>query len=375
MDRGPAVNAGAGSPATSNSDCLKLTAYFGERQRTDGRFLAEDLLTLYARRAVATSVMLRGIASFGPRKQLRSDEWLSLSEDPPVAVAAVDARDKITSLVEDVVGMTPRGLITLERARLITDDVANFAVPQDVRDAVKLTVYVGRQARAEGLPAYIAVCDLLFREGIAGASVFLGVDGTVRGARQRARFFNRNADVPMMIISVGSADSIARVLPRLGAMLRQPLLTVERIRVCKRDGELLSRPDSLPMADDQSRPLWQKLMVYTSSAALYRGAPIHRALIRELRTSGAASGATVLRGVWGFHGDHKPHGDKLIQLTRRVPVTTIIVDRPDRIAGSFEIVDEATREHGLVTSEMVPAHVLVDGDEHIGGTDLADYRY
>ncbi|HUL98290.1 MAG TPA: DUF190 domain-containing protein, partial [Mycobacterium sp.] len=227
----------------------------------------------------------------------------------------------------------------------------------------------------DGAPAYLAICDLLYREGVAGASVFLGVDGTVRGQRQRARFFNRNADVPMMIISVGGSERIARVVPRLGAMLRQPLLTVERIRVCKRDGELLSRPDALPMADDQGRSLWQKLMVYTSSAALHHGAPIHRALIRELRTSGVASGATVLRGVWGFHGSRKPHGDKLIQLTRRVPVTTIVVDRPDRIARSFDIVDEFTREHGLVTSEMVPAHVLVDGDERIGGTALADYRY
>lgn len=350
---------------------LKLTAYFGERERTAGRFLAEDLLTLYGDRAVATSVMLRGIASFGPRKQLRSDEWLSLSEDPPVAVAAVDTRDKITSLADEVVAMTPRGLITLERAQLVTDDIANFAVTQDA----KLTVYVGRRQRVSGVPAYIAICELLYREGVAGASVFLGVDGTAWGQRQRARFFNRNVDVPMMIISVGSAESIARVVPRLGSMLHRPLLTVERIRVCKRDGQVLARPDTLPMTDDRDRPLWQKMMIYTSSAALYRGVPIHRALVRELRASGAASGATVLRGVWGFHGDRKPHGDKLIQLTRRVPVTTIVIDTPDRIAHSFDIVDAATQAQGLVTSEMVPAHVLVDGAERIGGTELADYPY
>ena len=96
-------------------------------------------------------------------------------------------------------------------------------------------------------------------------------------------------------------------------------------------------------------------MVYTSEAALHDGAPIHRALVRQLRTFRRASGATVLRGIWGFHGDRKPHGDKLIQLGRQVPVTTIIVDTPDRIARSFDIVDELTREHGLVTSEMVPA--------------------
>jgi PII-like signaling protein len=359
----------------NNDDCLKLTAYFGERQRAGRGFLAEHLLNLYTERAIATSVMLRGIASFGPRKQLRSDEWLSLSEDPPAAVAAVDARDKIDQLVGDVVTMTPRGLVTLERARLVTDDVAGFAVPAQLRDAVKLTIYVGRQEQVDGAPAFSAVCDLLYREGVAGASVFLGVDGTVRGERRRARFFSRNADVPVMIISVGTTERIARVVPQLGEMLRRPLLTVERVRVCKRDGELLSRPDALPNVDERGVPLWQKLMIYTSEDALHDGVPIHRALVRRLRQTGAASGATVLRGVWGFHGDRKPHGDKLFQLARRVPVTTIIVDPPNRIPRSFDIADELTGEHGLVTSEMVPASMLVDGDERIGGSRLADYRY
>jgi len=79
--------------------------------------------------------------------------------------------------------------------------------------------------------------------------------------------------------------------------------------------------------------------------------------------------------MWGFHGNKKPHGDRLFQLSRRVPVTTIVIDTPDRIARSFEIVDEYTHDHGLVTSEMVPALVVVDGIERIGGTGLADYRY
>ena len=358
-----------------NDDCLKLTAYFGERQRAGGRFLAESLLSLYAERAVATSVLLRGIASFGPRKQLRSDEWLSLSEDPPVAVAAVDARAKIAGLADDVVAMTPRGLVTLERARLVSGNVGGFAVPKELHDAVKLTIYVGRQEQVDGAPAFYAVCDLLHGAGVAGASVFLGVDGTVRGERRRARFFSRNVNVPVMIISVGASDRIARVVPQLGEMLREPLLTVERIRVCKRDGELLARPDALPIADERGVRLWQKLMIYTSEDARHDGVPIHRALVRRLRRTGAASGATVLRGIWGFHGDRKPHGDKLIQLGRRVPVTTIIIDPPDRIARSFDIVDELTGEHGMVTSEMVPALVLVDGDERLGSTQLADYRY
>ena len=95
-------------------------------------------------------------------------------------------------------------------------------------------------------------------------------------------------------------------------------------------------------------------MVYTSQAATHGGHPLHLEIVRRLRESDAA-GATSLRGVWGFHGDHAPHGDRLLQLRRHVPVVTTAIDTPERTARSFEIIDELTREHGLVTSEMVPA--------------------
>ena len=40
----------------------------------------------------------------------------------------------------------------------------------------------------------------------------------------------------MMVIAVGSAGRIGSVLPELGALLQRPLLTLERVRLCKRDG-------------------------------------------------------------------------------------------------------------------------------------------
>jgi PII-like signaling protein len=158
----------------------------------------------------------------------------------------------------------------------------------------------------------------------------------------------------MMIIAVGSGERIGRVLPELGGLLRRPLITLEQVRVCKRDGELVERPHALPATDEHGMPVWQKLMVYTSERALHDGQPVHRALVHRLRSSGAR-GATALRGMWGFHGETTPHSDRLLQLGRRVPVVTIIIDTTDRIATSFDIVDELTAEHGVVTSEMVPA--------------------
>ena len=356
---------------------LKLTAYFAERQRTGSVFLAESMLDLFAQRHVATSVMLRGISGFGQRHIIRTDESLTLSEDPSVAVAAVDHPDTIRGLVDDVVAITNSGLITLERARLLDGDVTEVPLPRaaGAGDAVKLTIYVGRNRRIDGAPAYRAVCDVLHVNGFAGASVFLGVDGTAHGERQRAHLIGRNVDVPLMIIAIGSADQVQACRGQLAALLQRPLVTVERARLCKLGGLVVSQPPALPEADEHGRPLWQKLMVFTSEASRHDGAPIHRALVRRLWQSGASSGATVLRGIWGYHGEQEPHGDKLIQFGRQVPVTTIIVGTPARIARSFDVVDEVTGSHGLVTCEMVPALLAVDGDQRAGALDLADYRY
>jgi PII-like signaling protein len=349
------------------TDYLKLTAYYGERLRHGNHFLSDALLDLYGEHAVATSIVLRGIASFGPHHVLHTDQSLSMSEDSPVAVIAVDEADKMAGLAERVTAMVPRGLVTLERAHL-----GGSAQPPD---AAKLTIYIGRQDRADGRPAHRTVCEVLQRLRFAGASVFLGVDGTAHGQRRRARFVGRNIGVPVMIVAAGTGQQVSAALPELGTLLRQPIFTVERAQLCKRDGELLTSPATVPSADDDGRPIWQKLMVYSSEAALYDGTPIHRAIVARLREARATTGATVLRGIWGFHGDQEPHGDKLIQLARRVPVTTIVVDAPDRIAASFDVIDELTSEHGLVTSELVPALVSIDGDDRRGGTGLARLRY
>lgn len=350
-----------------NEDCLKLTAYFGERQRTEGRFFADVLLDLCGRHRIATSVLLRGAEGFGVKHHLRTDRLLTLSEDLPIAVVAVDARRRVEALLEELQGIDHRGVVTLERARMLRGDIEPVHLP----DATKLTIYLGRQERVGRQPAFVAVCALLRRRGIDGASVLLGVDGTVHGERARASFLGRNAEVPMMIIAVGSGDRMAPVLPELGALLRRPLMTLERIQVCKRGGELVARPRVLPATDGHGLEMWQKLMVYTSERALHGGRPVHQAIVRRLRQTGA-SGATALRGMWGFHGDRAPHGDRVFQLGRSVPVVTVVIDAPDRIARSFAVIDELTAEHGVVTSEIVPALVVAIDPTERGRLRMAD---
>jgi PII-like signaling protein len=82
-----------------NADCLKLTIYFGERDRAEGRFLADVLLDRYEHHGLATSILLRGIEGFGVKHRLKTQRLLTLSEDLPVVSVAVDTRQRIDQIL------------------------------------------------------------------------------------------------------------------------------------------------------------------------------------------------------------------------------------------------------------------------------------
>jgi PII-like signaling protein len=348
-------------------DCLKLTVYFGESDRVGGHLLSDALFDVFAERSLHASLLLRAAEGFGVKQTLRTDRFLTLSEDLPLVAVAVDRPAAIEEVLPDVTKLVEGGLVTVERARLAQggDAVANGSA------ATKLTIQLGRNERARGRPAFAAVVDHLREHGCTGATVLLGVDGTEHGVRRRARFFGGNDAVPAVVVSVGPSEAAAEALAGLGAFARDPIVLVEQVGLCKRDGELLATPPSIRPTDAAGLDLWQKLTVYGSEQARHQGRPQHLALIAKLRAAGAA-GATALRGTWGYSGDHAPHGDSLFGIRRNVPVVTTVIDRPEEIQRWFAIVDECTSASGLVTSEIVPAFRAVAPGARVGGLRLAD---
>jgi PII-like signaling protein len=136
-----------------NEDCLKLTAYFAERDRVGQQFLGDALLAICERHAFQASVMLRGAEGFGPHHVLQTDRLLSLSEDLPAVLTAVGTRARIEKALPDIIAIDNHGLVTLERARMLTGSVRGVALPEELHDATKLTIYCGRHERVRGRPA------------------------------------------------------------------------------------------------------------------------------------------------------------------------------------------------------------------------------
>ena len=183
---------------------LKLTSYVGERRRAGRDLAGNTLLDLYATAQIAASIQLRGTQGFGLGQQLRTDRSLALTEDLPLVTVAVDAGPRIEAVLEQTLAMTTPGLVTLEPVCLLDgdDSLARLGTgppglpgpagpPGASEDEVTLTVHLSRHEQAYQIPAYEAICDLLYRRCVAGATALLGVDGTTRGRRQRARFLSR----------------------------------------------------------------------------------------------------------------------------------------------------------------------------------------
>jgi PII-like signaling protein len=337
-----------------SNDALKLTTYFGERGRLRGRLLADELLDIHSRHGIRSSILLRGTQGFGAKHRRRTDRLLTLSEDLPLVSVAIDSPVRIEALLVDVSAVGREGLMTLERVRAGGAELMRGQDASLPGEAVKLTVYLGRHERVNGIPAFAAICQALHDCGVAGATALLGVDGTMLGERQRAHFFARNANVPLMVMSVGSAERVASAMEPLEEILRDPLFSVERVRVCKRDGVPLQTPHDAAQASERGPDTRQKLTIVVSEAARRENRPVYLELVTRLRMAHAA-GATSLRGIWGFHGAHPPHGDRLLSIRRHVPMVTVAIDTPQQIAKLFPIVDELTAEQGLVTSELIPA--------------------
>jgi PII-like signaling protein len=346
------------------ADALNLTVYFGESVAT-----GEELMERLAAHGVAHAVLLRAVEGFGINRRIHAGRFPDVSTDLPLVAFAVAERERILAALPDVDAAVPRGLLTLESSGLATGaDVARAEFPEGDGRAAKLIVLCGGRERSGRLPAYRAVVATLRRHGAAGAVVLAGVDGLLRGRRERTGLWTPTANSPAAVISVGPPDVLRRTLPHIAEALPEAVVTLERLAQLKHDGELLEPLPRLPAGDD----VWQAIRVYTRRSAHVAGGPLYAELGRRIREAGGA-GVTTILGDWGFSSDEPPHGDRLGRIGSHRPSYTVYVDRPERVARLWPLIDELTAEHGIVTARLVPGYLeRADGTAH-GSLELAEH--
>jgi PII-like signaling protein len=99
---------------------LLVRIYLGESDRWRGKPLYQAIVERLRERGLAGATVLRGIEGFGAKQHLHSTRILSLSEDLPILIEAVDADEKVRAVLPELDEMVTDGLITLEKVEVIT---------------------------------------------------------------------------------------------------------------------------------------------------------------------------------------------------------------------------------------------------------------
>jgi uncharacterized protein len=100
--------------------------------------------------------------------------------------------------------------------------------------ALRLKIYVGELDHFEGIPTYKAVVHLLRKEGVGGATVTKGVYGYGKRSLVHATSPIRlSADLPMIIDAVDSETKIMAIMPRLGEIVKDSLITMDEVIIVR----------------------------------------------------------------------------------------------------------------------------------------------
>jgi PII-like signaling protein len=101
-------------------------------------------------------------------------------------------------------------------------------------EQVLVRIYIGESDKWGLQSLYLALVERLRREGFAGATVFHGVCGYgARSVLHTANILRLSEDLPVVIEIVDTAEHVARLTPILDEMVREGLVTMEKVQVLK----------------------------------------------------------------------------------------------------------------------------------------------
>ena len=99
-------------------------------------------------------------------------------------------------------------------------------------DGQLLRIFIGEADKWHGKPLYEEIVYLAKKEKLAGATVIKGFMGFgCKSHMHTAKLLRLSEDLPIIIEIVDSEEKIRGFLPRLDTMVREGLITLEKVSV------------------------------------------------------------------------------------------------------------------------------------------------
>jgi uncharacterized protein len=105
--------------AALSGSLWRLTILIGDDARWRRRPLYDEIVRRAAQRGLAGVTVLHGVEGFGAGGRVHTDRILSLCEDLPVQVIAVDKEERIRDFLPQVEELVVDGLVLLDEVTVV----------------------------------------------------------------------------------------------------------------------------------------------------------------------------------------------------------------------------------------------------------------
>jgi PII-like signaling protein len=100
--------------------------------------------------------------------------------------------------------------------------------------ALRLTVFIGEHDRWHHKPLYAEIVHRAHAAGLAGASVFRGIEGFGASSLiHTARLLSLSEDLPVAVIVVDTEERVRAFLPQLDELVREGLVMLDDCEVIR----------------------------------------------------------------------------------------------------------------------------------------------
>ncbi len=235
------------------ADFRKLVIYVGESDHRGGKPLYEAILFLLQKKGIAGASAVRGLAGYGGHGVMHTAAILRLSEDLPIRIEAIDARERIESVLPDVLDLVDEGLVEVENVHVYKTPPVKGAVKSEMEaplmklegKAKMLRIHIGDDDKWEGEPLYRAILKRAKSLDIAGATVYRAIEGYgAHKRRHKAGVFS--SDAPISVVIIDTEEKIRALLDSLESIVVEGcLVAMSDVDVIKY-GRHLDKTEPLP---------------------------------------------------------------------------------------------------------------------------------
>lgn len=110
--------------------------------------------------------------------------------------------------------------------------------------AVRLSIFISESAQWRHKPLYAEIVHRAHDAGLAGASVFRGIEGYGASARiHTTRLLSLAEHLPLVIVIVDEEEPIRRFLPTLDEIIGEGLVILDDVEVHRYAGSAPERPE------------------------------------------------------------------------------------------------------------------------------------